>query len=82
MQGVEEVVDVGNGVGILDCSCVELPEVNAEPETTVFLFHHDDRRGPGAVRGTDDASRKHLLYLRHLFSANGWVLAAVWLAER
>ena len=42
MQGVEEVVDVGNGVGVLDCSCIELPEVKAEPETTVFLFHHDD----------------------------------------
>ena len=41
MQSVEEVVDAGNGVGVLDCCCIELPKVDAEPETTVFLFHHD-----------------------------------------
>ena len=40
MQGIGEVFDAGNGVGVFDCSCIELPEVNTEPETTVFLFHH------------------------------------------
>ena len=41
MQSIEEVVDAENGVGVLDGGCVELPEVDAEPETTVLLFHHD-----------------------------------------
>ena len=41
MQSVEEVVDVGNGVGVLNCGCIELPKVDAEPETTVLLYHHD-----------------------------------------
>ena len=30
----------------------------------------------------DDAARQHLLDLCHLFLASGWVLAAIWLAER
>ena len=41
MQSVEEVVDAGNEVGVLDCGCIELPEVDAEPETAVLVFHHD-----------------------------------------
>ena len=41
MQSVEEVVDAGDGVGFLDGGCIELPEVDAKPETTVLLFHHD-----------------------------------------
>ena len=41
MQSVEEVVDAGNGVGVLNCGCIELPKVDEEPETTVLLFHHD-----------------------------------------
>ena len=41
MQRVEEVVDAGNGVSVLYGGRIELPEVDAEPETTVLLFHHD-----------------------------------------
>ena len=41
MQSVEEVVNVGNGVSVLNCGCIELPKVDAEPETTVLPFHHD-----------------------------------------
>ena len=41
MQSVEEVVDAGNGVSVLYGGRIELPEVDAEPETTVLLFHHD-----------------------------------------
>ena len=41
MQRVEEVVDAGNGVNVLYGGCTELPEVDAEPETTILLFHHD-----------------------------------------
>ena len=41
MQSVEEVVDLVNGVGVLNGGCIELPKVDAEPETTVLLFHHD-----------------------------------------
>ena len=41
MQSFEEVVDARNEVGVLNCGCIELPKVNAEPETTVLLFHHD-----------------------------------------
>ena len=41
MQGIEEVVDAGNGVGVLDGGHIELPEIDSEPETPVLLFHHD-----------------------------------------
>ena len=41
MQSVEEVVDVGNGMAVLNCGCIELPKVDTELETTVLLFHYD-----------------------------------------
>ena len=37
MEGVQEIVDPGQRVSILDGSCVELTEVNTEPQTTVLL---------------------------------------------
>ena len=40
-QSIEEVVDEGNGVGVFYGGRIELPEVDAEPETTVLLFHYD-----------------------------------------
>ena len=62
--------------------CVELPEVHTEPQAAVLFLDHDDRRGPGAVGGTDYAVRQHLLDLGHLFSSNSGVLVAIRLAER
>ena len=41
MQSVEEVIDAENGVSVLSGGRIEPPEVDAEPETTVLLFHHD-----------------------------------------
>ena len=41
MQSVEEVVDAGNGVSVLYGGCIELPEVDAESEAAILLFHHD-----------------------------------------
>ena len=68
-------------MSVLDGGRFELPEVDTEPEAAVLLFHHDDRRGPGTVGGMDNAARQHLLDLCHLFSANGGVLATIWLAK-
>ena len=82
MQSVEEVVDAGNGMSVLDGGRIELPEVDTEPEAAVLLFHHDDWRSPGTVAGMDDAARQHLLDLDHLLSAKGWVLATIRLAKR
>ena len=56
MQSVEEVIEAGNGVGVLDVGCIELPEVDAETETTVLIFHHDYWWSPGTVGGTDDTA--------------------------
>ena len=36
---------------------VELPEFHTERQAAVLFLYHDDRRGPGAVGGTDDAVR-------------------------
>ena len=69
-------------MSILDGSCVELTEVNAEAQATVLFSHHYHCRGPWAVRGADDIAGQHLLYLRHLLSANCRVLPPIGLAER
>ena len=61
---------------------VELPEVHTEPQAAVLFLHHDDRRGPRAVEGTDDTAGQHLLDLGHLFSSNSGVLVAIRLVKR
>ena len=63
MESIQEVVNPGQRVSILDGSCIELTEVNTETQATVFLPHHHHWGGPWAVRGTDDITRKHLLHL-------------------
>ena len=40
MQSVEEIVDAGNGVGVLNYGCIKLPKVDSKLETTVLLLHH------------------------------------------
>ena len=82
MESVQEIVDPGQRVSILDGSCVELTEVNTEPQTTVLFPYHHHWRGPWAVRGMDDIIGQHLLYLCHFFPANCGVLPLVGLAER
>ena len=82
MESVQEIIDPGQRVSILDGSCVELREVNTEPQTTVLFPYHHHWRGPWAVRGTDDVAGQHLLHLRHLFPVNCGVLPPVGLAER
>ena len=42
VEGVEEVVDVRNGMCVFYRRCVELPEVHAEPQAAVFFLDHDD----------------------------------------
>ena len=82
MECIQEVINPGQRVSILDGNCIELTEVNTETQTTVFLPYHHHWRGPGAVRGSDDIARQHLLNLYHLFPANCGVLPPVGLAER
>ena len=69
-------------MSILDGSCVELTEVNSKAQATVLFPYHHHWRGPWAVRGADDIAGQHLLYLRHLLSANCRVLPLIGLAER
>ena len=82
MESIQEVINPGQRVSILDGSCIELTEVNTETQTTVFLPHHHHWRGPWAVRGSDDIVRQHLLNLCHFLPANCGVLPPVGLAER
>ena len=82
MESVQEIIDPGPGVSILDGSCIELMEVNTKPQTTVLFPYHHHWRGPWTVRGTDDITRQHLLHLCHLFPANCAVLPPAGLAER
>ena len=82
MESVQEIIDPGQRVSILDGSCVELTEVNTEPQTTVLFPYHHHWRGPWAVRGMDDVIGQNLLHLRHLLPANCGVLLPVGLAER
>ena len=82
MESVQEIVNTRQRVSILDGSCIKLTEVNAEAQTTVLFPYHHHWRGPWAVRGTDDITRQHLLYLCHLFPTNCRVLPPVGLAER
>ena len=82
MECVEEVVDARNGMLVFHGCRVELPEVHTELQAALLFLHHDDRRGAGAVGGTDDAAGQHLLDLGHLFSSNSRVLAAIRLAEQ
>ena len=70
MECVEEVVDARNGMRVFHGRHVELPEVHTELQAAVLFLHQDDRRGPGAVGGMDDAAGQHLLDLGHLFSMN------------
>ena len=82
MESIQEIIDPGQVVSILDGSCVELTEVNTKAQTTVLFPHHHHWRGLWTVRGTDDVARQHLLHLRHLFPTNCGVLPPVGLAER
>ena len=82
MESIQEVINPGQRVSILDGSCIELTEVNTETQNTVLLPHHHHWRGPWAVRGSDDIARQHLLDLCHLLPANCGVLPPVGLAER
>ena len=82
MESIQEVINPGQRVSILDGSCIELTEVNTETQTTVFLPHHHHWRGPWAVRESNDIARQHLLNLCHFFPANCGVLLPVGLAER
>ena len=82
MESIQEVIIPGQGVSILDGSCIELTEVHTKTQTTVFLPHHHHWRGPWAVRGSNDIARQHLLNLRHFFPANCGVLPPVRLADR
>ena len=82
MESIQEVVNPGQRVSILDGSYIELTEVNTETQTTVFLPNHHHWRGPWAVRGSNDIARQHLLNLCHFFPANCGLLPPVGLAER
>ena len=82
MESIQEVINPGQRVCILDGSCIQLTKFYAEPQTTIFLPHHNYWRGPWAVRGPNDVAGQHLLYLRHFFPANCRVLPPVRLAER
>ena len=44
-------------MSVLSGGHVELPEVSTELEAGVLFLQHDDRRGPGTVGGTDNATR-------------------------
>ena len=81
MESVQEIVNPGQRVSILDGSCVKLTEVNAETQTTVLFPYHHHWRGPSAVRGMDDIIGQHLLHLCHFFPTNCGVLPPVGLAE-
>ena len=82
MESIQEVVNPGQRVSILDGSRVELTEVNTESQATVLFSYHHHWGGPWAVRGTDDIARQHLLHLCHLLPANCRILPLVGLAER
>ena len=82
MESIQEVINPGQKVSILDGSCIELTEVNTETQTTVLFPHYHHWGGPWAVRGTDDITRQHLLDLCHLLPENCGVLPPVGLAER
>ena len=80
MECVEKAVDARNGMHVFHGGRVELPEVHTDQHVAVLFLHHDDRRGPGAVGGTDAATGQHLLDLGHLFLSSSGVLAAIQLA--
>ena len=82
MESIQEVINPGQRVSILDGSCIELTKVHTETQTTVLLPYHHHWRGPWAVRGSNDIARQHLLNLCHFFPANCGVLPPVGLAER
>ena len=42
MQGVEEVVDAGDGMCVFDSGRVELPKVNAEAQAAVLFLDHNN----------------------------------------
>ena len=82
MEWVEEVIYPRQRVSIFDGSYVELTEVYAKAQATVFFSHHYYRRSPRTVRGADDVAGKHLLNLCHLLPSNCGVLLLIRLAER
>ena len=79
MKSVEEIVDSWDGMGVFDSCCVESSKIDTEAEAAVHFLDHDYGGSPG---GSYDTGGEHLLHLRHLFSPDGRVLAAIWLAKR
>ena len=82
MECVEEVIYPRQRVSVLDSSCVELAEVHAKTQATVFFSHHYYWGSPWAVRGADDVTGQHLLDLHHLLPSNCGVLPSIGLVER
>ena len=82
MKSVEEIVDSWDGMGVFDSCCVELSKIDTEAEAPILFLDHDHGGSPGTVGGSYDTGGEHLLHLRHLFSPDGRVLAAIWLAKR
>ena len=42
VQLIEEIIDPGKGILILDRHFIQLPVVNAKPHSTVLLLHKED----------------------------------------
>ena len=82
MECVEEVIYQKQRVSVVDGSCVELTEVNAKGQATVYFSNHYYRRSPRTVRGADDVAGQHLLNLCHFLPSNCGVLSSIRLAER
>ena len=52
-QLVYEIEDEGKGVGVVNGVFIDITVVLTGAESSIFLFHEEERRGLGGVRWTD-----------------------------
>ena len=73
---------MGQEIGILYSPLVQLPEVNAKPQTAILLPDQDCHAGPWTVQLPDGTIIQHLLEMGLCIVIHMWGYTLVMLLER
>ena len=72
VKGVQQVIDAGQWVHILNGGHIKLLDIDTEAQPAVFLPHHNHRGCPKTVGGANSTILQHFLYLFSLLEFCCW----------
>ena len=82
LQAIKGLINVGQQIGILYGPVVQLPEVNAKPQATIFLSDQDYHTSTWTVWLPDGTNIQHLLEMGLHVIIHMWGYMSVMLLER